>query len=63
MEVNLDQASAEQGKHHDGVEVRIVEGGRSGIFVGPKKGARGCPTVVGMDPTQLKSEEARVFLR
>ena len=50
-------------KHHAGEEIQIVEGVRSGIFDGPKKGARGCPTVVGMDPTQLKSEEARVFLR
>ena len=50
-------------KHRVGVEVRVVEGGRSGIFVGPEEGARGCPTVVGMDPTQLKYEEASEFLR
>ena len=33
------------------------------IFVGPKDGAKGCSTVVGFDPIQLDSNEAKEFLK
>ena len=45
---------------------KIVGGSLSlqdGIFVGPEEGAKVCPTVVGMKPTQLKSEQAEHFLK
>ena len=57
-----DDAVAAEPNNDDGIVVRMIEGGRSGVFVGPKEGAKGCPTVLGMDPRQLKSEKAALFL-
>ena len=50
-------------KNSDVVMLRRVESGRSGLFVGPKDGARGCLTFVGMEPRQLKSGMIERFLK
>ena len=51
-------------RYQAGVKARVLEGAsEQKIFVGPKDGAKGCSTVVGFDPIQLNSNEAKEFLK